>query len=349
MPPIAATVPTSRATLNTRLPGMAATDSFWSWTTVVAIDKLRSMRAIQWRLIAAGTIGCLAGALSYWTRTRVTGFSDFDGMWVAGRSLAARTDPFVAVHAVLLGPLLYPMPAILVTWPFAVFSISIAAAVWTGVSFAFLAFGLSRHAWWPLIAMASLPAVESAQLAQWSPILTCMALFPGVAILALAKPTTGGMIALAYLPNTARRSVIIGGAVLVLVSLAIVPTWIGSWTSGVLTATYFRPMILRPFGWVLLFALLKWRRPEARLIAFLAIVPQAGMAYEALPLALVPSSRREAMVSAFASFTILPWRMVAQDHGATFTSATAHNAPLFLVALYLPALLMVLRRPNHST
>jgi hypothetical protein len=290
--------------------------------------------------------------LSYWTRTRVTGFSDFDAMWVAGRSLAARTDPFVAVQAargVLGFPLLYPMPAILVTLPFAVFSISIAAALWTGVSFGLLSFGLSRHAWWPLIAVASLPAVESAQLAQWSPILTCMALFPAVAVLALAKPTTGGAIALAYLPNTARRSVIVGGAVLVLVSLAIMPTWIGRWTSVVLAATHFRPMILRPFGWVLLFALLKWRRPEARLIAFLAIVPQAGMAYDALPLVLVPSSRREAMVSAFASFAILPWRMVAQDNGATFTNATAHNAPLFLVALYLPALLMVLMRPNQSS
>jgi hypothetical protein len=65
-------------------------------------------------------------------------------------------------------------------------------------------------------------------------------------------------------------------------------------------------------------------------------------------LALIPETRREAMVLAFASFAVLPWRAVAADNGAAYQAAITHNAPLYIAALYLPALVMVLRRPNHA-
>lgn len=310
------------------------------------------MRRDTARVLVAALIGLAAGALAWWVRTHVTGFTDFDQMWTAGRLVVAGHDPYPAFAAGRF-PLLYPMPAVVATMPFALLPASLAAAMWTALGFGFLSFGLTRRAWWPLIALASLPAVEAAQLAQWSPILTAAALFPALGWLAVAKPTTGGAIVAAYAPRflCGRTLAVVAlvAAALITASFALAPRWLGEWISAVRSQRHFIPLVLRPGGVVLLAALLAWRRPGGRLIALLAVTPVTGMAYDALPLALVPSSPRGAMAFACATLLAVPWRMVAVGGGDPFMRATAHNAPIYIVCFYLPALVLVLRRSDRHT
>jgi hypothetical protein len=95
----------------------------------------------------------------------------------------------------------------------------------------------------------------------------------------------------------------------------------------------------------LLIALAKWRRPEARLIALLACVPQTAASYEALPLILALRSSREAMI--FGIVSVISVAFVVSPTGPNdFAAATATNAPITLATMYVPTLVMVLRRPN---
>lgn len=296
------------------------------------------------------TIGCVAGLLAWWTRARVTGFSDFDLMWLVDRAIMRRADPFSAAHLAYAWPrpMLYPLPAAIVALPFAALPQSLAPGAFSAAGFTLLAFGLTRDAWWPLIALASLPAVESAQLGQWSPFFAAIALFPTLSFLAIVKPTTAGACASAYLPRTGNIPAILVALGLLAAATFVTPGWVVRWSEAIRTPTRYLPLAVRPFGLLLLLALLKWRRPEARLIAFLALVPLSGMAYDALVLAVVPRSRGEALLLAVPTFVAVPWRAVAQDDGAAFAAATSHNALMYLATLYLPALMMVLRRPNET-
>jgi hypothetical protein len=138
-----------------------------------------------------------------------------------------------------------------------------------------------------------------------------------------------------------------GGLALLLISLAFFPGWPKSWLGRLHYTTYLRAPIVELGGVAILLVLLRWRRPEARLIALLACVPQVGSWYEALPVLLVPSTLNEAMV--LASLSSLGW--LAEDHLLTAPTEIEVNQQLraLVVAfVYLPAVIMVLRRPNES-
>jgi hypothetical protein len=137
---------------------------------------------------------------------------------------------------------------------------------------------------------------------------------------------------------------LIGGLILVLVSLVVIPSWPQSWTSNIRSVDQFTIPITRWGGVFVLLALLKWRRPEARLIVALACVPQTAYWYEALPLLLVPATFRESlMLSLFSSFGFILER---------FLVGFAPNVPfqdvgtLMIAFVYLPATMLVVGRPN---
>jgi hypothetical protein len=83
------------------------------------------------------------------------------------------------------------------------------------------------------------------------------------------------------------------------------------------------------------------------MLALAAFVPQT-VAYDALILALIPHSRREALAFGFLSFGAVPFLMPEAGSPPTFAAALAHNQTVYLVALYLPALAAVLGRANVS-
>jgi hypothetical protein len=99
-------------------------------------------------------------------------------------------------------------------------------------------------------------------------------------------------------------------------------------------------------GPLLLLALLKWRRPEARLLVALSIAPQLLLFYDQLLLWLVPKTWRESLL-----LTVLSWIALFignKGFGAnpsTREVVSAYATPILLL-LFLPSLAMVMRRPN---
>lgn len=242
------------------------------------------------RIAAAACFAALAGSLTLWVRlSGHFAFSDFDRSIWGARQVLGGIEPYG------VGGLYYPMTAVVVAMPFAPLPLALSAALWTALGFGLLAYGLSARGWWPLLMLASFPALNAMQVAQWTPILTASALIPSLAFIAVAKPTTGFAIAAAYRGQTVNRWAVFGGLALVLIAFAVAPLWVPRWLASVRGAAEYVPLVRRPLGFLLLLALLRWRRPEALLIALLALVPTPMRAYDALPLVLVPESRREIM------------------------------------------------------
>ena len=88
------------------------------------------------------------------------------------------------------------------------------------------------------------------------------------------------------------------GRLLVGLCFLVWPGWVPEWLASV-ARTPHKSHLLRPGGFLLLLALLRWRRPEARLLAVLSLMPQTTALYEALPLALAAERKVEA--AAFAT------------------------------------------------
>jgi len=100
-------------------------------------------------------------------------------------------------------------------------------------------------------------------------------------------------------------------------------------------------------GPLLLLALLRWRRPEARLLAVLACVPQTFSSYDSLILFLAVRTRREGLFLAACSLLVTAY--VAMKGPAPTYAETVHRfAPIRLWVLYLPAVAMVLMRRNAA-
>jgi hypothetical protein len=127
-------------------------------------------------------------------------------------------------------------------------------------------------------------------------------------------------------------------------SFAVEPGWVSGWRVAVGTL-YHVPPVLRPFGWVLLLAVLRWRDPRARFLVAFALIPQAAMPYDALPLLLIPQTFLERAIFVGGTQIVALYglnRLNPVNPG----SFAAELWPLTLGLGYLPALVMVLRRPR---
>jgi hypothetical protein len=167
---------------------------------------------------------------------------------------------------------------------------------------------------------------------------------PAGGFLAVVKPNIG-LALTAYRPN---RFGIIGGALLLVASVMLLPSWPVDWLRSLAldrqSRTHLAP-IATPIGFILALSLLRWRRPEARLLIVMACVPQLLFFYDQIPLILVPRTRAERYVLIFSSgIAVLTW--IAAGHGATRGPVVASWC--VMVGLYLPCLVMVLRRPNEG-
>ncbi|HTK42270.1 MAG TPA: hypothetical protein VL287_11830 [Gemmatimonadales bacterium] len=263
--------------------------------------------------------------------------SDTDALWVAARALRAGQDPYAAIPS---PPwpwgVQYPLPAVLVMLPFSLLPLAAARATFMGASVALLAYGLTRRAWWPLIMLAGGQMFFAMQSVQWTPLFAAAVLLPALRALWTIKPTTGLTLFAAY-PNW---QTVLGGLGLVALAFLVWPHWLDGWLAAVRTAPH-RPAILRPGGALLLLALLRWRFPEGRQLAVLALTPLSPHLYEALPLMLVARSRRELLALAvcgtvgLGAWAVTPHPM-GPDHGLV------PWAIVFLTG-YLPALVVVLR------
>ncbi|HET7551268.1 MAG TPA: hypothetical protein VFK04_08255, partial [Gemmatimonadaceae bacterium] len=180
------------------------------------------------------------------------------------------------------------------------------------------------------------------RLGQWSPLVMAVAFLPAAGFLAAMKPNLG-LALLSYRPTW--RAVL--GCVFVgLVSFAVLPSWLADWHANTSTLIGHPPPILTPAGAVLLLALLRWRRPEARLLLGMACVPQLLFFADQLPLFLIPKTRKEmnalVLCSAAAFFV---WYLRFASNPAYVLAAK----PYVLWGTYFPCLMLVLRRPNEGS
>jgi len=141
----------------------------------------------------------------------------------------------------------------------------------------------------------------------------------------------------------AAAGVLLSGAAFVLQ-----PGWLFEWMHMVKGAEHFRAPVLAFGGPLLLLALLRWRRADARVLLACACVPHTPVLYDVVPLVMLVRNVREAL--AFAVLTYVAF--LAQDSMlANMPASDAANvaARVLNAAVYLPALGLVLSRRNTST
>jgi hypothetical protein len=103
---------------------------------------------------------------------------------------------------------------------------------------------------------------------------------------------------------------------------------------------------MRPFGFILLLAAIRWRLPEGRLLLAMACIPQSTLPYELVPLALIPGNRREMAIYLAGSGIVAV--AATRLSGDPMSAWTALGWPLTFCAGYLPMLYLVVRRPTDK-
>jgi hypothetical protein len=182
---------------------------------------------------------------------------------------------------------------------------------------------------------------------QWSPLLYAAMLIPWLGWAFGGKPTIG-IAAFAGISSKRDAKVgLMGALAITALSLVVMPTWPLAWWRATQGATHITPLVTSPLGLPLLLAGMRWRRPEARLLLVLALVPQNPAPYETVLLFAIPKNALEAIYLAITSWAVCIWVPDAHEFPSFLEFTTVMRAAL-LVTMYLPALLMVLRRPNEG-
>lgn len=305
------------------------------------------------RTTVAGAIGLATAAFVYWhlsiLEPETLGF-DFTWPWRAARALLVGENPYHVIRPTgpfpFDGTFNYPLPAALIAMPFAWLPPAAAAALFSGISGGLLSFALTELGWHRLIVLVSPPYLITAMSGQWSTLMMAAALIPALSWLAIAKPTVGAA-SFVFRPN---RYAIMGGVALVVISFALLPTWLGDWLAVLRHEPSHRyiPMLMLRGGPILLLALLRWRTPEGRFLAVIACVPQVLTLYSAFPLMLAARTRLEALSLSTAS--VIAWAGFAWRLGDASFEATrpVYMGNWILWCIAVPALAMTLARPNEG-
>jgi hypothetical protein len=295
-------------------------------------------------LLAAAAVAVAAGVLSATLAIReprrVAG--DVDQLWVAANAWLRGDDPYRAVPAAgWHWPLYYPMPAVALYAPLAPLERKTARVVFESLAAGAMAYAVTGVAWWPLLLVVSGGFLATVAVGQMGTLLVAAALLPFLAALLAVKPSIG----LALATVRPDRKLVLAAIVLLVGTLALMPTWPLRWLDAVRHAPHLVAPLLRPGGAVVALAALRWRRAEARLLFVLACVPHTTLPHETLPLCLIAESPGQ--LAALAASTGAAWlgvHFVAA--GAPFDEYLVRAWPWILAFAYLPALWLVLRRPN---
>jgi SAM-dependent methyltransferase len=321
--------------------------------TDAVTDLLRDRTAR--RLVVCLLLALVAGHYARFAALTRPIHPDVGQVWFAARAVLHGQKPYALIGPGLAfeweAPLFYPLPAALVALPLSPFPLDIATALFMAVGVFGLAWALTAEGYGPLWGMLSICMYQAVRIAQWAPLLAGAYIFAPLSVVLIAKPTVGAAVWAAK-PS---RWAIFGGAFLILLSFALQPGWVPEWRHALSAASvgagkafpYTAP-ISYPGGFLALLALLRWRRPEARLLAVLAMVPQTTLPYEGLLLFLIPRGWKQGL-----ALTALSWanvafvRAVLEPH--TLTETILAYGPTMVLFLYLPATIMVLRRSNEGT
>ena len=167
---------------------------------------------------------------------------------------------------------------------------------------------------------------------------------PWLGPIVAAKPNLGLAILAGQRSRRSALILITGSLVLLAVSLALDPGWPGKWRASVGSAAHFTPLLLRPGGFLVLLALLRYRDPDARLLLILGLIPQSGLAYEALPAATVARTRAESAVLALFTYAAYFGGYFLHAADSSFVVETWQEGKLVLWGDLLVPLALVLWR-----
>jgi hypothetical protein len=266
---------------------------------------------------------------------------DFDYLWTAGRAVCHGGDPYVSINnaihqGTLRWPFYYPGAAAVLMVPFGALPHQLAVSLFTALGAALLVWSVRGWRRWIIL---SAPALEALLLGQWSPWLTAAAGLPWLGFVWAAKPSVG----LALFAGWPSRRALYGGLLVTVLSLILLPHWPVEWLNTVRNAAHYKAPVQRAGGFLLLLAWLQWRRPEARLLGTLALVPHTTSVYELLPVLLVPKTGRSFAVLLALSYVATAIVYVRFPFGGSVSGTLEARWPYFLVFVWLPALFMVLR------
>lgn len=283
----------------------------------------------------AFVLGCRL-LLYAWMPERST---DFDFLYDAAARLVRGENPYPP--ATRWSP--YPLPAVLLAVPFTAIPLALARPILDVlVGWAFV-YALWRYRGpYALLAVVSGAYLFAMGNGQTTPLMVAACLVPALGFLLAVKPNTSAPLWIAWPSLRA----LLGAGLFLALSLAVLPSWPWDWWRALpLDNSHLAPPVLRPFGFVLLLAALRWRTPQGRLILAIAFIPQSTLPYELVSLALIPANRLEMGI-----YVAGGWIAVAAAGGLHLTRSmaewTATGWPVTLCAVYLPMLYLVLRRPN---
>lgn len=307
--------------------------------------------AIAIAIVAAIAAGVIAGNAG-----RPDIRPDVDQLWFAARAILDGRNPYE-----LIGPgrefdhqwqLFYPLPAVLLLTPLAPLPLVVSRVFVAAAGAGLLAYGLSRFDARGLVVFLSRAFYVNAWYAQWTPLLTAMWFFPLLAAVIAAKPTIGVAMLTGVRDLRRARPGLMLGALLIAIAFLVRPTWVSDWRSALETNTHLRPWVTVPGGPLLLLALLRWRRWEARMLTVFAIIPQTFHPLATLPMILLPGSLTGK--AAIAALTYLPnWVLVREPFGSRLATASSEEVfgmfgTIVLWTVLVPTLFFVLRLPNHA-
>lgn len=308
-------------------------------------NPTRPQRVIVAACIATGAVLILAREYA-----RDPAFhSDFGLAWFGASALLHGSDPYLGPGAAFNWgrPFLYPGTALVAAIPFAALSEKAASMTFLWISAFLLGYGVTTGSWHRLPMFVTEAFASSARLAQWSMLLTAAVFIPWLALFTAVKPQAGLPVLAGSSSRVAIRAAVIGGVVLVIVSLILLPSWPGEWWTAMRAAERFTPHIMRLGGPLVLLVLLRWRRWEAWLVLTLACMPQTWGWYNVLMLLTIPATYREAVVLALLSAggAILTGFIVDPNTAESFEKGIG---AVQVATAFLPATLVVLRRPNDG-
>ena len=287
-------------------------------------------------------VGLLTFAFVWFSPVQPHGV-DFDYLWWAGRAVSQGADPYAAVRLSLPSPFYYPGTTAVVMAPFGLLSRQLASALFAGLGMGLLCGSVSGWRRWIIL---SAPALQAILFGQWSPLLTAGVGLRWLGFLWAAKPNIGFPLFGAW-PS---RGPLYGGLAVLFLSFLLMPQWPAEWLKVLRQAPHYTAPVLRPGGFLLMLAWLRWRQPEARLLGLLAVVPHTTGIYEQLPLLLIPQTRLRFLVLMGLTHlaAILVTTIVAYPDAPTVQLGLAIQWPYFLVLVWLPALAMLLLSPKDD-
>ena len=318
--------------------------------------------ALRTRVIFALVIGLITACYAFVTHRSTIGIDrapDSLVFWRGARIVLAGGDPYraadwqtmpvgegdVAAWTDTIEPLYYPLPALLIWIPFSLGSFVAGSAAFCGIGAALFAFAVSRQGLHRIWLCGGVPVITAVHFGQWATWLTAAAMLPWLAFVLPAKPNIGLAVGL----SRPTRAMVAGAIAIVVLSIVVLPRWPLEWfriITGAFRNTVPHPAPILTFGGlgvVLLAALLRWRRAEARLLVLMACVPQLPFWADQLPLAMVAETRREVIWSLMAGhLCFIGWYLFAPK----VVMYVPVMQPYALIGTYAPALVMILRRPN---